>query len=224
MASQFQSLTKAAFGPCTSLTKGGRRDNTHKPTSSSQFTCIPCSFKNFKPEDEQIDERISEFRKRLRPLLDAICALELSNLCRADGNGIGPFHIQEQYHTDAWGPHACNDWSQCSKYTLTYGGVSERPYQWMGGVTRIVLANSVLDIALHDTYYVVAYFHYVLSMGAVFALFTGFYFWVGKISGLTYPETLGMPRRILDYPDAYAGWNALSSFNSYIFPDQQLTL
>ncbi|CAK7328609.1 unnamed protein product [Dovyalis caffra] len=75
------------------------------------------------------------------------------------------------------------------------------------GLTGIVLANSGLDIALHDTYYVVAHFHYVLSMGAVFALFAGFYYWVGLS---------GMPRRIPDYPDAYAGWNALSSFGSYI--------
>ncbi|KAL8535298.1 hypothetical protein ACS0TY_011073 [Phlomoides rotata] len=75
------------------------------------------------------------------------------------------------------------------------------------GLTGIVLANSGLDIVLHDTYYVVAHFHYVLSMGAVFTLFAGFHYWVGL---------LGMPRRIPDYPDAYAGWNALSSFGSYI--------
>lgn len=111
----------------------------------------------------------------------------------------------------------------------------------IGGVTGVVISNSGLNIAFHDTYYVVGHFHYVLSMGAVFALFAGYYYWIGKITGLQYPETLGqihfwltfigvnltffpmhflglagMPRRIPDYPDAYAGWNAVSSYGSYV--------
>jgi len=106
----------------------------------------------------------------------------------------------------------------------------------VGGVTGVVLANGGLDDNLHDTYYVVAHFHYVLSLGAVFSLFAGFYYWFGKMSGRHLNELLGhlhfwvffvgvnvlffpmhflgnsgMPRRYPDYPEAFAYWNGVAS-------------
>jgi cytochrome c oxidase subunit 1 len=111
----------------------------------------------------------------------------------------------------------------------------------IGGVTGVKLANAGADVILHNTYYVVAHFHYVLSLGAVFSIFAGWYYWIGKMSGRQYPEfwgkvhfwlffaganitffpqhflgAQGMPRRYPDYPDAFWGWNMISSLGSYL--------
>ena len=111
----------------------------------------------------------------------------------------------------------------------------------VGGVTGVVLANAGVDYALHNTYYVIAHFHYVLSLGAVFGMFAGFYYWYPKMCGRMYPEwagqihfwttfigvnltffpmhfsgLAGMPRHYPDYPDAMAHWNYISSIGAFI--------
>jgi heme/copper-type cytochrome/quinol oxidase subunit 1 len=110
-----------------------------------------------------------------------------------------------------------------------------------GGVTGVVLSNAGIDVLLHDTYYVVGHFHYVLSMGAVFGIFAGFYYWWYIITGIELPYVLGrihfwitfigvnvtffpmhflglagMPRRIPDYSDCYEAWNVVASIGSMI--------
>ena len=112
----------------------------------------------------------------------------------------------------------------------------------IGGVTGVVLSNAGVDRVLQDTYYVVAHFHYTMSLGATFGIFAGWYYWFPKMTGYKYSEGLGklhfwlsfiganaiffpqhflglngMPGRIADYPDAYAGWNFVSSIGAYIF-------
>jgi len=117
----------------------------------------------------------------------------------------------------------------------------------VGGVTGVVLSQAGVDRAYHDTYYVVAHFHYVLSLGAVFGIFAGIYYWIGKMSGRQYNETLGkvhfwmmfiganitffpqhflgrqgMPRRYIDYPEAFAFYNYISSIGAFIFGFSQV--
>ena len=111
----------------------------------------------------------------------------------------------------------------------------------LGGVTGVVLSNTGVDRSLHDTYYVIAHFHYTMSLGATFGIFCAWYYWFPKMTGYLYSEFLGklhfwltfigvnlvffpqhflglsgMPRRYIDYPEAFAGWNKVSSFGALI--------
>ena len=111
----------------------------------------------------------------------------------------------------------------------------------VGGVTGIVLSQAGVDRAYHDTYYVVAHFHYVMSLGAVFTIFAAIYYWMGKMTGRQYPEVWGkvhfwmmfiganltffpqhflgrqgMPRRYIDYPEAFSYWNQISSYRAFL--------
>ena len=139
----------------------------------------------------------------------------------------------------------------CSSDLIIGGSLSfETPMMWalgfifmftVGGVTGVVLANGGIDNNVHDTYYVVAHFHYVLSLGAVFSLFAGWYYWFPKMFGKMYSELLGqihfwlffigvnilffpmhflgmqgMQRRVPDYADAYAHWNQVATIGFYI--------
>ncbi len=111
----------------------------------------------------------------------------------------------------------------------------------VGGVTGVILSQAGVDRAYHDTYYVVAHFHYVMSLGAVFGIFAGLYYWCGKMTGRQYPEWAGklhfwlmfiganltffpqhflgrqgMPRRYIDYPEQFALWNHVSSWGAFL--------